>query len=105
MHDTNIVNHNHVFEVLKSQPYNTYGVLLESVNESKNIIYSGNFWWMTGKYAKTIDITNIVKNRWNAELQYIQKGNDWKPFSYFIKDTDGVSLKNNNTKFNFNKLI
>lgn len=105
MHDTNIINHNYVFEVLKSESYNTYGTLLESVNESKDIIYSGNFWWMTGNYAKTIDITNIVKNRWNAELQYIQKGNDWKPYSCFIKDKDGVSLKNNNTKFNFNKLI
>jgi hypothetical protein len=105
MQSFNIEHIKNVFEVLKSQSYNTYGVLLESVNEFKNMIYSGNFWWMTGNYSKTIDITNVVKNRWNAELQYIQKGNDWKPYSYFIRDENGVSLKNNNIKFSFNKLV
>lgn len=90
-----------VFEVLKSKLYNTYGVLLESVNESKNIIYSGNFWWMTGEYAKTINIDGVDKNRWNAELQYIQMGEDWKPYSYYIKNK-----KNNINKiFSFNKII
>ena len=101
----NIEHIKNVFEVLKSQSHNTYGFLLESLNESKNMIYSGNFWWMTGNYTKTIDITNVDKNRWNAELQYIQKGNNWKPYSYFMRYENGVSLKNNNTKFTFNKLV
>lgn len=95
-----------VFEVFNSGLYNTYGVLLETVNDSKNIIYSGNFWWMTGEYAKTIDINGVHKNRWNAELQYIQTGVNWKPYSYFIKDQKDKREKNNtNTKFSFNKLI
>ena len=61
---------------------------------------------MTGEYAKTIDINGVYKNRWNAELQYIQTGVNWKPYSYFIKDQKDKREKNNtNTKFSFNKLI
>lgn len=46
------------------------------------MIYSGNFWWMTGKYAKTIDIDNVdITRRRNAECEYIQMGKDWKPYS------------------------
>lgn len=102
----NIQHIKNVFEVLNCGLYNTYGVLLETVNDSKNVIYSGNFWWMTGKYAKTIEINGVEKNRWNAELQYIQAGVNWKPYSYFIKDEKDKREKNNvNTKFNFNKLI
>jgi hypothetical protein len=81
----NIQYINNVFGVFNSGLYNTYGVLLETVNDSKNIIYSGNFWWMTGEYAKTININSVDKNRWNAELQYIQMGTDWKPYSIIRK--------------------
>ena len=96
-----------VFEVFNSGLYNTYSVLLETVNDYKNTIYSGNFWWMTGEYAKTINIDNVDKSdRWNAELQYIQRGVNWKPYSYFIKDKNDSKEKNNiNTRFSFNKLI
>jgi hypothetical protein len=49
-------------------------------------MYSGNFWWMTGQYAKTIDISNVdITNRCNAELQYIQMGVNWKPYSIIRK--------------------
>jgi hypothetical protein len=106
MHLYNIQYIKNVFEVFNGDLYNTYGVLLETVNECKNVIYSGNFWWMTGRYAKTIDINGVEKNRWNAELQYIQTGINWKPFSYFIKDEKDLREKNNiNTRFSFNKLI
>jgi len=103
----NIQYIDNVFGVFNSEVYNTYGVLLETVNDYKNIIYSGNFWWMTGEYAKTINIDNVDKSdRWNAELQYIQMGINWKPYSYFIKDKDDKREKNNiNTRFGFNKLI
>jgi hypothetical protein len=103
----NIQYIDNVFGVFNSEVYNTYGVLLETVNDYKNIIYSGNFWWMTGEYAKTINIDNVDKSdRWNAELQYIQMGINWKPYSYFIKDKDDKREKNNiNTRFSFNKLI
>lgn len=76
-----------VFNVLNRNTFNTYGVLLEIVSPPTNIIYSGNFWWMTGKYAKTIDIINInITDRYNAELHYIQEGKDWKPYATFIKN-------------------
>jgi len=103
----NIKYIDNVFGVFNSGLYNTYGVLLETVNDYKNIIYSGNFWWMTGEYAKTINIDNVDKSdRWNAELQYIQTGVNWKPYSYFIKDKNDKRQKNNiNTRFSFNKLI
>ena len=102
----NIQYVNNVFEVLNSGVYNTYGVLLETVNDSKNTIYSGNFWWVTGKYVKTININAVKKNKCNAELRYIQMGTDWKPYSYFIKDEKDKREKNNmNTRFSFNKII
>jgi|688.fasta_scaffold324724_2 hypothetical protein len=102
----NVQHIKNVFEVFNSGLYNTYGVLLETVNDSKNVIYSGNFWWMIGEYAKTIDVTGVYKNRWNAELQYIQMGINWKPYSYFVKDEKDEREKNNiNTRFSFNKLI
>jgi hypothetical protein len=102
----NIQHINNIFEVFNSGLYNTYGVLLETVNDSKNVIYSGNFWWMIGEYAKTIDVTGVYKNRWNAELQYIQMGINWKPYSYFVKDEKDKREKNNiKTRFSFNKLI
>lgn len=83
----NIQYIDNVFNVLNSNTFNTYGVLLETVTNPTNIMYSGNFWWMTGKYAKTIDISKVdITNRCNAELQYIQRGNDWKPYSEFIKN-------------------
>jgi hypothetical protein len=45
----NIKYIDNVFGVFDSGLYNTYGVLLETVNDYKNTIYSGNFWWMTGE--------------------------------------------------------
>ena len=103
----NIKYIDNVFGVFNSGLYNTYGVLLETVNDYKNIIYSGNFWWITGEYAKTINIDNVDKSdRYNAELQYIQTGINWKPYSYFIKDKkDEREKRNINTILSFNKLI
>jgi hypothetical protein len=83
----NIQYIDNVFNVLNSNTFNTYGVLLETVSNPTNIMYSGNFWWMTGHYSKTIDISNVdIESRCNAELQYIQRGIDWKPYSEFIKN-------------------
>ena len=83
----NIQYIDNIFNILNSSTFNTYGVLLETVTNPTNIMYSGNFWWMTGEYAKTIDISKVdITNRCNAELQYIQRGNDWKPYSEFIKN-------------------
>lgn len=83
----NIQYIDNIFNILNSNTFNTYGVLLEIVTNPTNIMYSGNFWWMTGGYAKTIDISKVdITNRCNAELQYIQMGEDWKPYSEFIKN-------------------
>lgn len=88
----NIQYINNIFNILNSNTFNTYGVLLETVINPTNIMYSGNFWWMTGEYAKTIDISKVdITNRCNAELQYIQKGIDWKPYSEFIKNETNQS--------------
>jgi hypothetical protein len=89
MHNANIINHNYVFDLFNNTNFNTYGLLLENVN---NLIYSGNFWWSKGKYIKTINIENIEKNRWNAELQYIQNGTNWNPYSEYTKNRNDVRM-------------
>jgi hypothetical protein len=70
-----------VFNILEKTEYNTYGVLYSVL--AKNKLYSGNFWWSTGKYIKTINIDAVKKNRYNAEINYIQNGVDWKPYSSY----------------------
>jgi len=65
--------------------HNTFGFQLEELDNGIDI-YSGNFWWATGKYIKTINTDNVDKSdRYNAELNFIQKGLDWKPFYVKIK--------------------
>ena len=73
------------FDVLKNlKEYNTFGFQLEELDNGVDI-YSGNFWWATGKYIKTIDTNNVDKSdRYNAELNFIQKGLNWKP-NYITK--------------------
>jgi len=65
--------------------YNTFGFQLEELENGINI-YSGNFWWATGKYIKTINTNNVDKSdRYNAELNFIQNGSNWKPNYVKIK--------------------
>jgi hypothetical protein len=68
-----------VFKLFERTDFNTYGVLLGRAG--KWTIYSGNFWWMRGDYAKTINIKDVKRNRFGAETDYIQSGLDWKPYS------------------------
>jgi len=78
----NIEKVKNVFTLFENTDFNTYGVLL------KNKMYCGNFWWMTGKYSKTIELINVDKNnRYNAEGQYIQMGENWKPYSPYNIDS------------------
>jgi hypothetical protein len=59
---------------------------------------------MKGDYAKTINIGGVHKDRWNAELQYVQKGENWKPYSEFNKDeNDEMMHKRNNYQINFKR--
>jgi hypothetical protein len=90
----NIENCNNVFKIFEKTEYNTYGVLLCDINRCS--FYSGNFWWMTGEYAKSIVVEDLYKNRFNAEIGYIQNGKSWKPYSaYNINATNhyGINFK------------
>ena len=71
-------------DVLKNlKEHNTFGYQLEEMDNGIDI-YSGNFWWATGKYIKTINTDNIdMADRYNAELNFIQNGLNWKP--HYIK--------------------
>jgi hypothetical protein len=102
MQDVNIKNHNYVFNLFNSTDFNTYGLLLENVN---NLIYSGNFWWVKGKYIKTINIEDVEKNRWNAESQYIQNGTNWNPYSEYVKNKEVKMIKTKPPYYKKNKLI
>ena len=100
----NIERIKNVFRIFDKSDFNTYGVLLETVNSSNHTIYSGNFWWMKGEYAKTINIEGVKKNRFNAELSYVQKGENWKPYSEFNKDeNDSMMQKRNIYEINFKR--
>lgn len=62
------------------EKHNTAGFQMETLDSGIDI-YSGNFWWATGKYIKTINTDNVDKtNRYNAELNFIQNGENWNPY-------------------------
>lgn len=83
----NIEKVNNIFEIFKRSNYNTYGVLYTTVANWR--IYSGNFWWMTGKYAKTLRLEGIRKSRTKAETDFIQNGEGWQPYSpYNLENTN-----------------
>ena len=93
----NIEKVKNVFKLFERSSYNTYGILKTSSSKGGEF-YSGNFWWMTSNYAKTIDISDVPKNnRYNAEGNYIRKGKDWKPYSPYnvdnITNHYGVNFK------------
>ena len=47
-------------------------------------MYGGNFWWAKADYIKTIDAKKPDKFiRVDAEINFIQNGNDWNPFNAF----------------------
>lgn len=68
-----------VFKLFERTDFNTYGVLFGRAG--RWTLYSGNFWWMRGDYAKTINIKDVKRNRFAAETDYIQSGENWKPYS------------------------
>lgn len=72
-------------EVFNNSTYNTYGVLFGRAGNWN--LYSGNFWWMTGKYAKSINLEGVKKrSRYSAEHSFIQMGKDWKPYSPYNRE-------------------
>lgn len=70
-----------VFNIFSRTQYNTFGCLLDSLPSGQ--FYSGNFWWAKGEYIKTLNLENVKRSRFNAELQFIQKGENWKPYSIY----------------------
>jgi hypothetical protein len=80
----NIEKYKNIFKIFEKTDYNTYGVLLGSAGKWK--LYSGNFWWAKSSYVKTIKMDGVRKNRFNAEVDYIQNGVDWKPYSSYNRE-------------------
>lgn len=94
----NIEKVNYVFEVFEKTDYNTYGCLLTNTIK---LHYSGNFWWSTSSYIKTLNFEDIKKtNRFQAELNYISNGKNWKPYSdYSIKQKNYYLIKFNRNEY------
>jgi hypothetical protein len=86
----NIELNKKVFNIFEKTAYNTYGVLLGKAGNWK--IYSGNFWWAKSSYLKTIEMDGVKRNRYNAEVDYIQNGIDWKPYSPYNKEGENHYL-------------
>ena len=57
-------------------------------------LYSGNFWWAKASYLKTIEMDGVKRNRFNAEVDYIQNGIDWKPYSSYNREGENHYLIN-----------
>jgi hypothetical protein len=80
----NIEKYKNVFKIFEKSDYNTFGILLGNAGKWK--LYSGNFWWAKALYLKTIKTDGLSKNRFNAEINYIQNGIDWKPYSPYNRE-------------------
>jgi hypothetical protein len=86
----NIELNKKVFNIFEKTNYNTYGVLLGKAGNWK--IYSGNFWWIKASYLKTIEMDGVKRNRYNAEVDFIQNGIDWKPYSPYNREGENHYL-------------
>jgi hypothetical protein len=86
----NIEKYKNVFSIFEKSEYNTFGILLTDTGKSK--FYSGNFWWTKASYLKTIKMNGIKKNRFNPEINYIQNGIDWKPYSPYNRENENHYL-------------
>jgi hypothetical protein len=77
----NVEKVKNVFSIFERTTYNTYGCLLRQVGSFKTF-YDGNFWWAKGDYIKSLNLDEIrTSNRFNAETNFIQNGENWKPYS------------------------
>jgi hypothetical protein len=74
-----------IFEAFKTD-YNTFGCLFKEFGNLK--IYDGNFWWAKGEYIKTLNLESIRKNKANAEMSFIQKGENWKPYTIYNSNVE-----------------
>ena len=88
----NVEKCKNVFKIFEKTSYNTYGVLLGTAGKWK--LYSGNFWWAKASYLKTREMDGVKRNRFNAEVDYIQNGIDWKPYSSYNREGENHYLIN-----------
>ena len=81
----NIEKVKNVFQLFAKTEFNTYGVLFGKAGAW--IIYSGNFFWMKGDYAKSLELSKAKKSsRYSAEHSFIQLGKNWKPYSAYNRE-------------------
>ena len=81
----NIEKAKNVFTLFEKTKFNTYGVLFGKAGAW--VIYSGNFFWMKGSYAKSLELDNVKKrSRYSAEHSFIQLGTDWQPYSAYSRE-------------------
>jgi hypothetical protein len=78
----NIEKVKNVFKLFEKTEFNTYGVIF------RGYFYSGNFWWAKGDYLKTINLETKRLNRFAAEMEFIQSGKDWKPYSPYNNESN-----------------
>ena len=90
----NIERAKNVFKLFEKTEFNTYGVLYSVSGNWK--LYSGNFWWAKASYLKTIEVGEVKRSRFNAELKYIQNGKDWKPYSPYNREGENHYVINFN---------
>lgn len=81
----NVVHVKTIFAAFKTN-YNTFGCLLKRIAGFDTSIYDGNFWWAKGSYIKTLNFNSIRKNRANAEIKFIQTGQNWLPYTIYNSD-------------------
>jgi hypothetical protein len=100
----NIENYKLAIDILNSDKFNTYGVLLDEYQN--HIIYSGNFWWTTGKYIKTINTRIYEKTDRNfPQFYFLQSGIDWKPYSpYNRKKENHYHIKFDRSEYKFGEI-
>ena len=78
----NIEKCKNVLKIFEKSEYNTYGCNFNEKDKVVNSHYSGNFWWAKSSYLKTINIDESeLKTRFDAELNFIQNGINWKPYN------------------------
>jgi len=84
-----------VFRIFEKSDFNTYGVLYGQYGSYR--MYAGNFWWMKGNYAKTLDLTKAKKHsRFYAEHHFVCMGDGFNPYSPYNKsDVDYYEIKFN----------
>jgi hypothetical protein len=82
----NITNYKLLLNKIKTDEYNCAGVNLNTVHKHPH--FSGNFWWTTSNYVKTIPKIQRSSDRYEYELNFISKGISWKPYCIYSSNVN-----------------